>query len=72
MSFIEEIDNSLMQAFISALFGAVLGYLYRVAAPSTIIINANDNTLLDKMENNGINTEEKCYRYKKIETSCDN
>lgn len=70
MSFIEEIDNEVMQAFISIVLGLVLGFLLKYTSPSTIIINSDNMKELDNMEKNALNSDEKCYRYKKVETSC--
>lgn len=72
MNMISSFDNFTTQVFVSMTLGFVLGFIYQKVSPSTIVISSNDNTIIDELENKSFKDADKCYRYKKVETSCRN
>jgi hypothetical protein len=65
---INDFDNKNTQILISLCLGLLLGIIYQRISPKTIIINGNNSEIID-LENKSFG--DKCYRYKKVETSCD-
>ena len=66
----KNIDTLNGQIIISLLLGIVLGLMYQHVSPKTIIIPSNDNSIIQELENKSFKNSDKCYRYKKVETSC--
>ena len=66
----KNIDTLNGQIIISLLLGIVLGIMYQRVSPKTIVITANDNSVIQDLENKSFKDSDKCYRYKKVETSC--
>ena len=66
----KNIDTLNGQIIISLLLGIVLGLMYKYVSPKTIIISSNDNSIIQELENKSFKNSDKCYRYKKVETSC--
>lgn len=66
----KNIDTLNGQIIISLLLGIVLGIMYQRVSPKTIVITATDNSVIQDLENKSFKDSDKCYRYKKIESSC--
>lgn len=65
--FLTEIDTLQMQKMFSFIIGLILGYIYNKVSSKTLIIESNDT--LDNIENKSLSGD-KCFRYKKVETTC--
>lgn len=69
---ISNFDNFATQVVVSMTLGFILGFIYQKVSPSTIVISSDDSTIIDDLENKSFKDTDKCYRYKKVETSCSN
>lgn len=70
MSILTTLDTKEIQIIISLLLGLILGVMYKRVSPNTLVING-DSTVYSELENKSFKDSDKCYRYKKVETSCD-
>jgi hypothetical protein len=70
MDILAGIDTKETQVIISLLLGLILGIMYKHVSPSIIVING-DETVYSELENKSFKDSDKCYRYKKVETTCD-
>jgi len=70
MNILSKLDTQAMQIIISLALGALLGIMYQRVSPRTIVINGDDTVYVD-LENKSFKGSDKCYRYKKVKTSCD-
>lgn len=66
----KNIDTLNGQIIISLLLGIILGLMYQYVSPKTVIISSNNNSIIQDLENKSFKDSDKCYRYKKVETSC--